>query len=99
MRRIGTLVAAAFVAGALWAGGAGALGATSAPGARPLVPAAGDAAVTSLSIVPGTDNAEVVIGVSGPVTVHDFTLQSPDKIVIDITGAVLGIPASNYDEA
>src|SRR5919202_81115 len=94
MRRIGTLVAAAVVALS-----AGAAGASSALGARPHAPAAGDAAVTSLSIVPGTDNAEVVIGVSGPVSVHDFTLQSPDKIVIDITGAVLGIPASNYDEA
>src|SRR5919199_1463236 len=99
MRRIGTLVAAAVVAGALWGGGAGAAGAGSALGARLHAPAAGDAAVTSLSIVPGTDNAEVVIGVSGPVSVHDFTLQSPDKIVLDITGAVLGMPASNYDEA
>src|SRR5918911_2644189 len=94
MRRIGTLVAAAVVAL-----GAGATRATSALGARPHVPAARESAVTSLSIVPAPEHAEVVIGVSGPVTVRDFTLQSPDKIVLDITGAVLGVPASNYDEA
>ncbi|MFN2563875.1 MAG: AMIN domain-containing protein [Gemmatimonadaceae bacterium] len=94
MRRIGTLFAAAVVAL-----GAGAAGATSALGARPDLPAALESAVTSLSIVPGTEHAEVIIGVSGPVTVRDFTLASPDKIVIDITGATLGIPPSTYDEA
>jgi type IV pilus assembly protein PilQ len=94
MRRIGTLAAAVVVAL-----GAGTTAATSALGARPHVPAAREAAVTSLSIVPAPEHAEVIIGVSGPVTVRDFTLESPDKIVIDITGATLGLPASNYDEA
>jgi type IV pilus assembly protein PilQ len=94
MRRIGTLVAAAVVAL-----GVGAWRADSALGARPHVPAAREGAVTSLSIVPGKGAAEVVIGVSAPVTVRDFTLHSPDKIVIDVTGATLGMPASNYDEA
>src|SRR5688572_29478608 len=94
MRRIGTLVAAAVVAL-----GVGAWSANSALGARPHVPAAREGAVTSLSIVPGKGAAEVAIGVSGPVTVHDFTLHSPDKIVIDITGATLAMAPSNYDEA
>jgi type IV pilus assembly protein PilQ len=94
MRRIGTLVAAAVVAL-----GVGAWRADSALGARPHVPAARESAVTSLSIVPGKGAAEVSIGVSGPVTVRDFTLHSPDKIIIDITGATLAIAASNYDEA
>src|SRR5918992_5125029 len=94
MRRIGTLVAAA-----LGAFGVGAWRAESALGARPHVPAAREAAVTSLSIIPGKGAAEVVIGVSAPVTVRDFTLHSPDKIVVDITGATLAIAASNYDEA
>src|SRR5918999_3704786 len=94
MRRIGTLVAAAVVAL-----GVGAWSASPALGARPRLPAAPDSAVTSLSVVPGKAHAEVVIGVSGPVTVRDFTLASPDKIVIDVTGATLGMAPSNYDEA
>ncbi len=94
MRRMGTLFAAAVVAL-----GVGAWRADSALGARPYVPAAREGAVTSLSIIPGKGAAEVIIGVSGPVTVRDFTLHSPDKIVIDLTGATLGMAASNYDEA
>jgi type IV pilus assembly protein PilQ len=94
MRRIGTLAAAAVVAL-----GVGAWRADSALGARPHVPAAREGAVTSLSIVPGKAAAEVAIGVSGPVSVSDFTLHSPDKIVIDITGVTLAMDPSNYDEA
>ena len=56
------------------------------------------AAVVSLSVVPTSDRADVVIGVDGPVEVHDFTLPSPNKIVVDITGASLGIPGTDpYD--
>ncbi|HEY7236844.1 MAG TPA: AMIN domain-containing protein [Gemmatimonadaceae bacterium] len=56
------------------------------------------ATVISLSIVPTADRAEMLIGVDGPVEVEDFTLGNPDKIVIDITGATLGIPAAEaYD--
>jgi type IV pilus assembly protein PilQ len=91
---MGTLIAAAVVAL-----GISAWRADSALGARPLVPAAREGAVTSLSIVPGKGAAEVIIGVSGPVTVRDFTLHSPDKIVVDLTGATLRMAASNYDEA
>ncbi|MDQ3950942.1 MAG: AMIN domain-containing protein, partial [Gemmatimonadota bacterium] len=94
MRRIGTLVAAAVVAL-----GVTAWRADSALGARSHVPAAGESAVTSLSILPGKGAAEIVIGVSGPVTVRDFILHSPDKIVVDITGATLAMAPSNYDEA
>jgi type IV pilus assembly protein PilQ len=94
MRRIGTLTAAAVVAL-----GVGAWSADSALGAGPLVPAARESGVTSLSVVPGKGAAEVIIGVSGPVTVRDFTLHSPDKVVVDITGATLAMAPSNYDEA
>jgi type IV pilus assembly protein PilQ len=56
------------------------------------------AAVISLSIVPASDRAEMIIGVDGPVDVKDFALTNPDKIVIDLNGATLGIPASEaYD--
>ena len=56
------------------------------------------AAVISLSVVPTADRAEMVIGVDGPVEVEDFVLTNPDKIVIDVNGATLGMPASeSYD--
>jgi type IV pilus assembly protein PilQ len=58
----------------------------------------GTAAVISLSVVPTADRAEMVIGVDGPVEVENFALSNPDKIVIDISGATLGIPATeSYD--
>src|SRR5690348_15456445 len=44
------------------------------------------ASVISLSVVPTSERADVVIGVDGPVEVQDFTLHGPDKIVVDITG-------------
>src|SRR4051812_3001135 len=55
------------------------------------------ASVISLSVVPTSDRAELVIGVDGPVDVQDFTLRDPDKIVVDVTGATLGIGAESYD--
>ena len=55
-------------------------------------------AVISLSVVPTSDRADVIIGVDGPVVVHDFTLAAENKIVLDITGATLGIAATDpYD--
>ena len=58
----------------------------------------GTAAVISLSVVPTADRAEMIIGVDGPVDVQNFALSNPDKIVIDISGATLGIPAAeSYD--
>src|SRR5215203_5260856 len=54
-------------------------------------------AVTSLSVVPAGGRAEVVIGLDGPVQVQDFALRGPDKIVLDMTGASLGLPARGYD--
>jgi type IV pilus assembly protein PilQ len=59
-------------------------------------PEAGSA-VVSLSVVPTSGRAEVIIGIDGPVQVRDFTLRTPDKIVVDITGATLGMPSSAYD--
>jgi len=56
------------------------------------------ASVISLSVVPTSDRAEMVIGVDGPVEVQDFALTNPDKIVLDLNGATLGIPATeSYD--
>lgn len=85
MKRVLTVVAAvavALVAGA-W---------RSAPGASP-----DEGAVTSLSVVPMSGRAEVLIGVGGAVSVRDFTLQNPDRLVIDIAGASLRLPTGGYD--
>lgn len=57
----------------------------------------GDGTVSSLAVTPAAGRAEVIIGVEGAVEVQDFTLRGPDKIVIDISGATLGLPASGYD--
>src|SRR5882672_6351800 len=61
-------------------------------GLRESQPTSPSASVISLSIVPTSDRAEMVIGVDGPVEVENFVLANPDKIVIDISGATLGIP-------
>jgi len=56
-----------------------------------------DGAVVSLSVVPTSGRAQVVIGIDGTVSVKDFTLRSPERIVIDITGAKLSLRQSTYD--
>jgi type IV pilus assembly protein PilQ len=76
--------------------------ALSALGAFPVyaaAPAAREGAtVTSLAVVPGSGAAEVVIKVSGAVTFNHFTLSKPDKIVLDMNGATLGVSNSDvYD--
>jgi type IV pilus assembly protein PilQ len=53
-----------------------------------------DATVTSLSVVPatGAGHADVVIRVDGTISYKHFILSKPDKIVVDISGATLGLP-------
>lgn len=53
--------------------------------------------ITSLSIVPTDGRADVVIAVSGPVTVQDFTVPAPHRIVLDLTGARLVPHPRAYD--
>jgi type IV pilus assembly protein PilQ len=65
---------------------------------RATEPLAPTASVISLSVVPTTDRADVVIGIDAPVEVQHFTLRNPDKIVVDVSGASLGMPAADaYD--
>src|SRR5688572_956251 len=65
--------------------------------AAPVAASPAEGAVTSLSVVPASGRAELVIGVAGDVEVADFTLRSPDRIVLDITGASLGMGSRSYD--
>ena len=77
-------------------------------GAAPRLAAAGsgddaatrraNAAVTTLSVVPSSGSAEVVIGVDGAVEVQDFILSGPDRVVLDLHGASLGMPPRLYDK-
>jgi type IV pilus assembly protein PilQ len=67
------------------------------PDAAPVAAFPAEGAVTSLSVVPASGRAELVIGVAGDVEVADFTLRSPDRIVLDITGASLGMGSRSYD--
>lgn len=67
--------------------------------ASPLPP--NDATVVALSVAPSTGaagRADVMIRVDGTVTLKHFTLTKPDKIVIDMSGATLGLPLGDtYD--
>ena len=49
--------------------------------------ASGPPAVTGFRVVPVADRTEVVIQVDGGVTMTDFALTEPSRIVIDLTGS------------
>ena len=93
MRRIGTLAAAA----AALVMGAGTARAAHNEGRleRAITPAAG--AVTALSVVPGDGRADVVLALTGPVRVADFSVDGPDRIVVDLNGARLAALGRAYD--
>lgn len=95
MRRIGTLAAVAAAALSLGAGPAGAAHIDGRAARASVDPAAG--AVTGLSVVPGDGRADVVIALTGPVRVADFTVEGPDRIVVDLTGARLNALGRSYD--
>jgi type IV pilus assembly protein PilQ len=66
--------------------------------AAPATPTSNAATVVSLSVVPRTGRADVVVRVDGSVTFKHFTLAKPDKIVVDVAGATLGLPpGDSYD--
>ncbi len=93
MRRVCTLVAVSAVALAGSASQARALR-VETPATAPISAAS---AVTALSLVPGAGSADVIIAVSGPVQVQDFTVPSPHRIVLDLTGARLSPIGRAYD--
>lgn len=65
-------------------------GATAAAGPN-------DADVTAISVLPAPGSALVVIDVSGAVSVQDFTLENPTRLVVDVVGARLRAPGVVYD--
>jgi type IV pilus assembly protein PilQ len=56
------------------------------------------ATVHSLSVVPSSGKAEVVIGVNAAVEVQDFTLDAPARVVVDLKGATLDMSNRTYDK-
>ena len=54
-----------------------------------------DAAVTGLSVQPAADRTEIVIGIDGNVTASHFTLDNPNRIVLDLVG-LSPVSASQY---
>ena len=95
MTRVWTLVA---LSAALAVGAQRAAAAPTPDDAAFAAAAARPGAVTALSVVPATGKAEVVIAVDNSVDVQDFTLAGPDRIVLDLTGATLGMPPQFYDK-
>ncbi len=91
---------AALVAAALSFGVVNPAGATGTPAtamnAR-VNPSPATGAVTSVRVSPATGQTEVVISISGDVEIEDFKLESPHRIVLDVHGAQLGVPANAYD--
>jgi type IV pilus assembly protein PilQ len=49
----------------------------------------GTGEVTAVSLAPAAGKAELVIAVKGAVDVRDFSLSSPDRLVLDVVGAKL----------
>lgn len=95
MRRIRTLAAVAAGALSIGAGPANAAHIDGRPMRATVHQANG--AVTALSVVPGDGRADVVIALTGPVKVADFTIEAPDRIVLDLTGARLSPLGRAYD--
>ena len=95
MSRVCTLVA---LTAAALLGSAGRASAAHVTAPAPARAREGVNAVTGVSIVPSSGRAEVVIAISGPVEVADFVLTGPDRVVVDLAGARLGVPPHMYDK-
>lgn len=69
----------------------------SVAGAAPVARTEATATVTAVTVVPGAGRADVVLSFDGSMTVSDFTLESPHRIVVDLKGATMQRRAPAYD--
>jgi type IV pilus assembly protein PilQ len=76
-----------------------ALTASAYPIETPAPAGAAEATVMSLIVRPDSQRVDVMVGVQGLAPVKDFVLRNPDRIVIDISNATLGLKAQAYDHA
>lgn len=69
------------------------------PGLAPVAAMEGGT-VMSLIVKPDSGRTDVMVGIRGEVSLKDFTLTGPDKIVVDISNATLGLAKNlTYDRA
>ncbi len=59
--------------------------------------ATGPGDVTAVSVLPGAGRIHIVVDVEGSVTVQDFVLENPARVVVDLVGAKLNAPGTLYD--
>jgi type IV pilus assembly protein PilQ len=59
--------------------------------------AARDGEVRGVSVLPASGKVEIVIDLQGAVTVQDFTLTNPARLVVDLVGARLTAAVALYD--
>ena len=52
--------------------------------------------LTGLEVIPSGDRTEVVLGIDGEVETRDFTLEGPDRIVVDLLGARSDLAADAF---
>ncbi len=64
---------------------------------RALAGSGRDGEVRAVSVLPAARSVEIVIELQGTVSVQDFTLANPSRLVIDLQGARLAAPAALYD--
>ncbi len=54
--------------------------------------------VNGLGLFPVNGRTDLVIRVDGPVTVKDYRLGDPERLVLDVTGARKALPADRFDK-
>jgi type IV pilus assembly protein PilQ len=69
----------------------------SVAGAAPAARTEATATVTAVTVVPGAGRADVVLSFNGTVSVSDFMLESPHRIVVDLKGATMQGRVPSYD--
>jgi len=69
----------------------------SVAGAAPAARTEATATVTAVTVVPGAGRADVVLSFDGTVSVSDFMLESPHRIVVDLKGATMQGRVPSYD--
>jgi type IV pilus assembly protein PilQ len=52
--------------------------------------------VTGVSVSPAAERTQILIAVDGEVQYRDFTMEGPNRLVVDILGSKLALPQDNY---
>jgi len=74
---------------------AGSTAPSAAPAITPDAPVTGR--VSRISVGPATGGAEITIAVDSSVTVRHFTLDGPNRLVVDLGGASIALRGATYD--